>query len=421
MSNVHVNNVQRMRFNREANGSLAVDGTGTLANFINVPFIEGSANLKLNHNMLSPEHARQQRDEHPTEILGVKDWALSFGINLGPADDRATDGVTMAQTPVGELLEMTMGGENLGTGDAVGDASPAADHFIVAGTPSRFQGGGACGLAISSVLYCRECEELSGTDLKVKLSFPSAPATGADIYNCASYYLDNHDPDNVETGQFIIEALGDSTDFDTWVLMGGQGTTPPTIEFPIGGLPRLTFNFTGCDWDHGDDAAMTPAALADATYAEVNEVLVADGEFRVQTVGTATLAGSEVHGTLEVTPAWKYIPVKSPGGTGTVAAYIMDGEHPKVEGQFTIPYENQSWIDARNGSTKKAITLQIGSSVTDGAVLVTIPAAQLTDVQKVDLDGLMGQTIMYKGQLDTDTTETAATKLGISPIRIHIF
>ena len=423
MTSFHVQNVQRMRAYIEPNGSLATDHTGTLGDFWDIPFIEGSAEITLERPTIDPMTNRQDRDNHNEELLGVKRGKVKFQMNLAVADSRAGDGVAMATTaPIGRLMGLVLGGSNYGTGDTV-NTSAATTTAITVANASRWQAGGCMGWGdANGVMHLREIAEMSGSVALLKLALPSSPANSDPLYNCASFYPDNHDSDDVTTLQLIVEGLGNAGDgyHESWVLLGGQIEEPFTFEFPKGELPKVTFSFTFADWDHGDEATMTPAAIGAASFANTNEVLFADSEFRIQVNGTTTLSGSEVHASeIAIEPQFKYVEVPSPGGTNNIAAFVMDGSHPKVQGSFKAPYQDQTWFNARNSKTDEAIFLQIGSSESNGAILISAPTAQITDWQREDANGLMGQMVSWKGRLDGDTTESTATVMGYAPFRIH--
>ena len=111
--------------------------------------------------------------------------------------------------------------------------------------------------------------------------------------------------------------------------------------------------------------------------------------------------------------------VKSPSGTNTISRWRALRSAPVITGTFGTYYEDHSWLDARDNKTKKAIFYQINQTAGE-SFLLSIPNAQITDVQVSDAEGLQGQTVTFQGGLDTDTTESTATDLGQSPFRIHL-
>jgi len=421
---IQIQNIQRVRGYIEATGAMGTDHSGTLGDFFDIPIIEGSVEMTLEEPTIDPMMLRQNRDDHNEEVLGVKRGKCKFSMNLTVPDARAGDGVTAASTTaIGQLLDVTMGGSNFGQGDTV-NTSAATTVSIVVANGSRWKEGGCLGWAdANGVLHLREIEEVSSNTVTLKLALPSAPLNSDPLYNCASFYLDNFNQWYTESLQLIVEGMGHSSPGyqECWVLMGGQIEEPPTLELTNGALPKITFSFTFADWEHGDEAAMTPAALANATYSNVNERLMVDSEFRVATVGTTTLTGTLIHvAEIAMEPQFKYIENTSPAGVNNIAAFVMDGSHPKIQGSFKCHFEDQTWFNARNNRTDKGVFLQIGSSETYGAILISAPTVQITDFQRIDMNGMMGQEVKWKGRLDSDTTEGTATALGISPFRIHI-
>lgn len=420
-SNIGVQNVQRMRFLEEAHASFAVDQTSSMGSFVDIPFVEGSLDFGPDTPTESPGHARQKRDFHPEEILMVTNCPLSFQYNLSVPDTIAGDGTSASECNAMKVLGTVWGGTYVGQGDTISDASPSSSAFDVT-TAARWGGGKAVGLTdTNGVLHLREIESISGSTLTLKMALPFTPSNGATLYACCGYYLNNHDADDVKSGQFVLDGLGTSDGGyeDCWVLLGAQQTEGMSIELPIGGLPRITHNMTAADFCNGDDVNITAAAIGLASYSNTNEVLVADGYLHVVTVGSSTAV--EVHAQLSLDLGnIKYLPVPSPGGTNTIAHYILCGDHPKVSGTLELPYEDQTWTDAKANKTHKAIFLQCGSSTAGGALLISVPNVQVTEVQRMDYNGLQGQRVSFVASTDTDTNVTT-TAIGMSPIRIHSF
>ena len=415
MSNIGVQNVQRMRYIEEAAASFAIDKTGSLGSFVDIPFIEGSCTFGPDTPTESPGHARQYRDAHPTEINMVPNCPLTFQVNLSVPDARGL--TTIAEPNAMQLFGTAWGGSYLGTGDTINDVTPGTSEFDVT-TAARWAAGKAMGLLdANGLMHIREIQGISSSTVTLKSALPFTPTNGATLYACGGYYLGNNDPDSVTSMQFIIEGLGAGGDYeDCWVLRGGQITGGMSLDLPIAGIPRATFNVTCVAIENGDDAALTPAALAAATYTNTNEVLVADGHLLIGEVAAGSQ--TEYHGRLSVgLDGIKYIPIRSPGGTNTVAAYVMGGEHPKVTATLELPYEDQTWSDGKAAATKYYITLQMGSSSSTGAMMIALPNMQVTQVERMDYDGVQGQKITFKGSIDEDCTLT--TEIGRSPIRLH--
>ena len=110
---------QRMRVAVEAAGTLGVDKTGTLANFIDVPFAEGTAQLTLTQETHNPQQALQDIRDNQVEVLGKKSWSLVFNIPLYSSGVPATQGQAATGGALGRLLKALMGGEHKGQGTIV--------------------------------------------------------------------------------------------------------------------------------------------------------------------------------------------------------------------------------------------------------------------------------------------------------------
>ena len=62
---------------------------------------------------------------------------------------------------------------------------------------------------------------------------------------------------------------------------------------------------------------------------------------------------------------------------------------------------------------------QIGTSSSDGGILISAPTVQITDVQHENVDGILSTRVDWKGRLDEDTSGSTAD-LAKSAFRIHL-
>jgi hypothetical protein len=90
---------------------------------------------------------------------------------------------------------------------------------------------------------------------------------------------------------------------------------------------------------------------------------------------------------------------------------------PVVTYGFTTFYEEDGYWDDWSGQQRKALFAQFGGYTPGEIVFLSVPTGQITDVQRVDYDGMAGQRVEVQGQLDADTTGT--TDLAKSAFRIH--
>jgi hypothetical protein len=414
---IHVEAIRRLRaIETSAAANFTVDLSTATASFVDIAAIEGSISMTLDQPTIDPGTIRQNIFDHNKEILGVKRATLTFEQNLGPQDTMAATNVAATITPAGFLLDLTMGNYRTGTGDT---ATNSTDKDTCHATSGRFPAGSALGWVNSnSKLELREVEDESSGTITLKLDTSATIATNDILYACTSYYLDDPTSTNQTAVQFIVESLDTE---DNWVLLGGQISSPMGITFTNGEIPKLSWTFEFPDWLNGDDAALTPAALSDASYSNLNEIVIVDSTFRCGTIGTSAITGTEYdisEFTLE--PAWKFHMVPTPGGANNVHQWIAMPDHPVVTGTFTLPYEAQTFRDHKASRTNMYIMFQIGSTVAGGAMLISLPTIQITDVQRVDVDGVQSETVSFVARIDEDRG-SATSDLSKSPIRIHIF
>ena len=418
---IQQHNIQRIRVYEEPNGSFAVDGSGTLANYYECPFIEGSVSYVLERPQESPAHLQQHIDGKAENVLLPKRWTLDVSMNLETVTTKAGNNTTIAQSALGTILKSVMGDQRLGVGDLVNDAS-ATTTSIDMTDGTQWKAGAAIGFLTGSggTMEIREIEEVSTNTITLKHALSSAPANTSTGYAAATYSMGKGNGDTATSLQFLIEGLELNDRFE---LLGGQ-LRSMGLELQPGTIPKVSFSFEGVQWWYADgtnqSADLTASALATSTYANNTSLVVVDSELRVLTVGTATLTSSLIHApSITVTPNIQYGQHKTPAGVQTVKSWIRQHAPPVLSGGFTSPYQDQTWYTARDNRTDKAVFYQIGTSATDGGVLISAPTVQITNVQRVNLDGIAGEDISWEARLDTDTTESTATDLGQSAFRIH--
>lgn len=411
---------QRMRVYVEPAGSYAEDHTGTLGDFVDVPFVEGSAQLTTTQETQNPSHVLQNMLDYQEEVLGKKVWSLTFDLPFYPSGSAVGDGVTASSnSAIHRLLKAVMGGAHLGTGTTVatgGWASSAAGDVAAA---AGLSAGGLFGWADSTgFVHTREIESVTSNTVTLKLGLPAAPASGDTVYTGATYYF-TQDPDT--SLQFIVE--GQETE-DRFVILGGQGTVTPTLSLD-GTIQTLQFQLTGTKWLTANNAAgsgtIDGSALGKATFSNYRPITSQSGRFLVQTVGTATYSGSEVDiQALNVSSGMTKEMITSPNGVEGVVRFRMvrASGTPPAEGSFQTYYTARTNWTARDSKDDKAVYYQNGVSA-GGIVAVSLPTVQFTDVQR-DGDTIASETVTVKARLDGDTSETSATDLGRSPARFHL-
>ena len=416
---VQQHNVARTRLFEEPNVSFAVDHSGTMGDFIDCPIREGTGTLTLGLPTETPGHLQQHIDGYPEEVLLPKEWQFDYEINLETVDTKAGDGVTIAQGALGRMLKIGMGDERLGVGDTVNDAG-ATTTVIIMTTIARWLNGSAMGFntGTGGSLEMRVIESISGSTVTLKEALTAGPANSAVVFNAATYSMGLGNGDVVTSAQFALEGLEQD---DRWLCMGGQ-LASITFELGPGTIPKVIFSWKGVDWDVADGVAtagtLTGSVLASSTYADNQTLVVKDSEFRFRTLGTTTFATSDVS-SITITPNLVYVSQRTPGAVETVARWIRDHQPSVVSGSFMLPYEGQMFWLARANRTNHAIQFQIGTSITEGGILLDIPTVQVTDVQRVNDNGIAAQQVSWKARLDEETTGTD-TDLNQSAFRIHL-
>lgn len=411
---IEIQSVQRIRMWSES--SFAFDGTGTLANYTDLPIREGSAQMTLTQDSLDPMQMVQSRVEYREEVLGKRSATLTFQMNLSPTGTAATNAVAAITSPLGRLLKAVMGAETLGTGTTFTGGTAVVPTVVSA---TGFSAGGAIGWVNSSgLLEVREIESISGNAITVKHAFSASPTSGNAIA-CATYSL-SEDPQ--ESLQFIVDGVESD---DRWLLLGGQAVGGMQIAVdPTGAaLPSVTFNFTFANWrTSAETTASLTGAIGTATYSAYEPIVGHAGEFRVFTVGASTLTtSSRVHvSALAFTPSIAYAPVTSPNGTNTVLRWRASRASPPCEGTFTTFYEDLTWFTGRANRTDYNVVYQMGIAAGQTVVL-TAPTVQAINPQRAaDASQLAAQTLQWKARRDTDVG-SSTTALSRSPWRVHIF
>ncbi len=413
-----VQDVARIRGYTEPNGSFATEGS--IGSFYDVPAIEGTVKVTLNDPTETPGLIQQHIDGYPSKVRLPRTATADFALNLTGLNARAT-GLAVANT-LTNLCEIAFGGVFLGTGMLTNGGSETGTTLIVAAT-TALREGGAVAIVNDGFLEMREIRNLSSTNISAKLDWSSGPDTGTQIYACATTYLGNVDGSTVQSLQLAVEGLDNN---DRWLLRGGQVSTAPTFELTPGGIPRINFSWKFVDWDYADGVNttmnLTSAALADQNYADTSIISIVDSELRMPTVGTSTLSdASLLHApTVTIQPNITYTAHKTPAGVNTVKQWVRTRSAPVVTGDVVVPFEDQTYFTMFTSEDNKALFFQIGSTVTKGGVLISVPNIHLDNVQREGMDGIAGQRFSFVAGVDR-ATDNNSSIIERSPFRIHQF
>ncbi len=414
--------IERVRGLQES--SFVTDGSGTMGNFFELPFHEGTLALELLRPTQTPMHAQQRLGGYPSPVLMPKAATLAFDCNLETFTTKAASTVAPTSHWLAEMLESALGGAHLVTGTSA--AGTPTTSVMSAAVSTTIRPGAAVGIVTPGGLFeFREVKSKSSNQITLKLATTSAAATSSIIYgSTTNYYATRQTSAGNTYMQFVCEGFNTE---DRWLLRGGV-LESLALTFGPATIPKCGFKWKFARWDQADGGSGsaydgTGNEIAASTYTNTVTLVQADSEHRSPTVGTATLSGTLLESsTLEITPNITWVPVHSSSGTNTIVAWVKTHSAPVISGSFTVPFEDSiAWFTAHTSRTAKAHFLQIGSSTTDGGVLVSVPNTRITGTpQRVDVNGVAGLKMDFVSLLDTDTTaESGYEALAESPFRIH--
>ncbi len=417
---VELERIQRMRINTES--SFAVDGSGTLGNFVDVPFISGSATATRSKQMLDPETAKQHIDAYDTQIVGMDEPpAITFTMGLASTGTSAGNATPQVQSALGELLQVGMGQETLGTGTTVNDAGADADDFDATTVTSLVAGGAIGFLNDLGYLEARPIALKSSSNLLLRYAFSEAPDNSDVLYAFASYSLASNPTGSM---QFLLEGVEPQ---DRWSILGAQ-MTACSLELPLGGLPRITQTWTGVRWLYGDDCAtdLTGQSWAQAGYTN-HQPTHAVGHFLYGAYNSPTYAASLGVTQVTAAPAITYSAEVTNPAASTGYAVALAGSHvqaqwrrthtaPVCSGTFVLPFQDYTYFDARDSGALKQLLFQIGTTPGE-CVLLDFRTVQILNVERSGGQDVAMQTVSWACQLDQGTTGTS--DLTDSAFRIH--
>ena len=413
--------IGRARVATEAGrAAFGVDQTGTPANFIDVPIVEGTIELQTQRAHLAPNIVQQWRNAHAKHVLGARSATLGAGLVLHSTGTAYTGQntipfATSANYALRRILAAIMGVADNGTvqaaattvqsGSTASTINVTAGHGNTLGAPGR-----VIGVVINGRVEAREILSVTANSVTVKQALSAAPAAGAAVYWGITFALAE---DPVDTLQWILEGYETT---DRFAVFGSTGNF--SIELALGELPKIALALQAASW-----ARMSPAALAAATYANhLGMSAVVDSEF---IVGTGTITSTQVRNVVPWTqatwtPAFGYLPIRSPAGVQTHLGFRGDRSRG-VTGQFTT-YLDGSGVDwwARDADRSDlSLWQQIGSTA-GSIVCLSAPTAQITaSPVRADAGGLVGVTVSWEGRND-EAIASPASDRERSAFRIHV-
>jgi hypothetical protein len=416
---ITVQNIGRVRSFIEANGAFATELS--IGTFTELVVIEGSTTLVMDRPMESPKLLQQYLHGYPSKVFMPKRATFSFSTNLRGANERATNGVAHSFTSIPDAMPLlaALGNASFSTGTTI--ASTSTTTVLNVTSAAGILAGQAIALATGTggALECREVKTVSSNVVTLKAALSSVPSNGSTVYGAVTYHLDALDGSSALSFQTVVEGLGT---VDRWLLKGGQISAPPAFKLAPGTIPTIDWAWQYAQHGRADGSESTmnlSSALADQAYVDtaINAVMDSVAYLTPHASTTpVTLDASEIN----ILPNIAYEPHITPGGTNNIKQWVpsrVDG--PPVTANFLMPYESVVWRTAKDAETAYALTYQIGSSVTNGGCMISVPHVVVDNFQREAVGGLAGQRVQLYARADTQTS--ASTNRAVSPLKIHFF
>jgi hypothetical protein len=416
---ITVQNIGRVRAVAEGNGAFATEIAA--GSFKELQVIEGSTTLVMDQPFETPKLLQQYLHGYPSKVPMPKRASFSFSTNLRGANERATAGVAHSFTSIPDThpILVALGNGSFSTGTTI--ASTSTTTVLNVTSASGMLAGQAIALATGTggALECREIKSISTNAVTLKTALSSIPANASTVYGATTFWLDALDGGSALSLQTIVEGLGT---VDRWLLKGGQISAPPAFKLAPGTIPTIDWAWQYAQHARADGTESTMnlnTALSDQAYADTAINAVMDSVCyltpHISTTGVA-IDASEIN----IIPNIAYEPHITPGGTNNIKQWVpsrVDG--PPVTANFLVPYEAVTWRTARDAETAYALTYQIGSSVTNGGCMISLPHFVIDNFQREAVGGLAGQRVT--GYCRADTQTSTSTNLAKSPLKISFF
>ncbi len=428
MPNIYQGDLARMRFWQES--SFKTDGSGTLGNYIDIPFNLRSMKMVRKEPKAQPAHAIQRLDQRSPSVLMPRiDTELTFTTNLETFGTKAGSTVAAIQHWLGLMLECGMGGKHLSTGTTI--ASTSTTTVLNVTSASSMRAGGAIGVVIGGKFLIRTIKSISTNAVTLKMALPSAPANGATVYGIATYYLHNN-PLGADPiyGQFLLEGYNP---MNRWQLPGGAFKSFGFSGLEPAQIPRINWAWQFPTWRPADGtntaANLRSAALGRASYSDIALNTMRDSYCYLRPLSSSALPSFLHAPKVDIQPAIEYEALRTPQDEGTCFGYRRSEvfDRPPVLVNLEAHWENDTTLDdyAGNG-TELAFHLQVGSSPTKGAILLDVPRCEMIDPPaEISIGGVGGKSVLLHGLgPDTDTTPAGGasvndTALAEAVWRIH--
>lgn len=407
---IELHAIQRAALTEEANNAFAVDVTGS-ATYVDLPVQENTGQLQLSKPTLDPQIQQQRLDARNKLELGPKSATFSFTVPMGATGVAAGDGATSpAYTDQGLLYLLKLGFGGANDSNTGGTVTSAAAEYQFIGSPANWDGGECVGwVNASGRIEARAVAAETGSTIRTRDQLSTIPSASDVLYAGTTI----HPTTNPDTSiQMIVEGAEED---DRWLLMGGQ-LTSFGINLTLGQIGAFTFTIEFADWASEPSQAITVADYSTFSPLYGWEALrTINGAANGGSIAGACLDASSVEITMN---APVYAKVMSGCGTNTVKRWRRTRAVPFSAWTLTLPYEDTSWFTERDDQEYYGLTIQVGH-VAGKTILIEMPRAQVTDVQRTDADGLAYQAVTFEATTDSFVTQADDDDIRYAAFRIH--
>ena len=419
-----IESLSRLRFAIEPTGSYAIINSVT-ASFTDIKILE--ATIELIGEQLTNETVQQRIDRQAFNINSRRRCNLSFTSYLNGTGVSASKGITAVASPVGSILKTVMGKETFGVGGGIvslgGNRKYVTDFTTAAG--SAF----GCVNPTNNRLECIRVLKTSTVQHTASVGFSFTPASASIAYAAANYAF-NQDPSS--SLQFFVE--GSRNTNDRWNLMGLNGGF--SLKTEIGQLPTITFDFKeGANWASSSQGSL----LQTANYTDATPPPFVDGLVYLNSINTDLVSAGEALSPIdvasfEITPNVSYTSVMSERGVNNILRKRRERSVPVATGKFISYYEDTNYFAVKDNITSTTtnsiggtrlvdIGFQVGT-IPGQTVFISMPACQLTNVNRVDAGGLAGVEVSFAcfeptHAVPANTLVVEEQDAAFSPLSIH--
>ena len=385
------------------------------ASYQYLPITEDFAMPAPEREMQDPMVAQALINSTSIKVPGKRSGSAKIDMILGSHGLDVDGDVTMpliSAWPLRALLETVLGGFSTATPHAaqvtVQAASTTTTINVTAGAGSaRMTKGQALGITTANGLEWAEILSISTDAVSLRQALSATPTVGQPVRHSATFYATQ----NPDTSLQLAMA---GAEVDDHFRFSGAQCSGFAIECKPGMLPKLSVDLKG----RGVRSIAAHSGLAEITHSYFSPIIASGGCITTPAFGVTTRVDPCVS---DCAPSFdhKYDAVTSYCATDNIARMKLQrpaaGKAAKLT--LTMPYEDVSWVTARDSKSLVSVFFQLGSEV-GASGLLSFPRMQVVGVKRASSGtNLAGQTIELEALQDT---LDATTDLGRASWRLHL-